>query len=91
MKHRQMTKSDVVAGLAMKKYLMLGNRVSLMIVICILNDVYEWSPEKIGEFLDKYYEFLDSYNRGEEDLDAIMAYIKENTGVDILAPIEVGK
>lgn len=87
MKHKPRSKAAMLAELEyakMSKDIIVGNRVSLMVSICILWDKFDFSKDEVIDFVASHDEFLRSYNAGNENLSAIIDNIKAETGIDML-------
>ena len=56
---------------------------NLGLTLLILNDKFDFDPDKLEQFIDAYKELLDCYNKGHLTFDDIVDTIKTETGIEI--------
>lgn len=80
MKNHNTTKSELLVN----KAISTAMAVSLMITLTILWGEAEWTTEGLEEFVDRYWEFLDAYNRHEHDARELVSMMQEETGIKVI-------
>ena len=86
MKH--LTKNQLLEKARIEaKALQVAGRANLLISLVILNECFEFGPEYISEFVERYEETLEFYNNSKDYQKLLTEwndYFKDLCGVDVL-------
>lgn len=59
-------------------------KANMIITLMVLNDKFDFTPEKLDDFLTEYQKQLDAFNTGYvEDVNDFRKVLKEECGIEI--------
>ena len=79
MKNHNKNRSELLVEYAISKSMALG----LLISLTILWDQAEWPTEGLEEFIDRYWEWIDAYNKNDEAVRELVRAMHEATGIEV--------